>query len=82
MPLRSPEGEEEREERVRERDIGADGSSEGGDEGHEREMCVRMSVHERLSSTINPRYLASYPTDDVRSQSEQNGNVFSCRNLF
>ena len=45
-------------------------------------MCVRMGVHERLSSTINPRYWASYPTNDVRSQSEQNCNVFSCRNLF
>ena len=30
--------------------------SERGKEGHEREMCVRTGVHERLSCTISQRY--------------------------
>ena len=39
-----------------ERDIGAERvKSERRKEGHEREMCVRTGVHERLSCTISQR---------------------------
>ena len=38
-------------------DIGAERvKSESGKELHEREMCVRTGVHERLSCTITQRY--------------------------
>ena len=38
-------------------DIGAERvKSESGKELHEREMCVRTGVHERLSWTITQRY--------------------------
>ena len=47
---------------MRERDIGAGERERMGEEGeeerHEREMCVRASVQERLSCTINQRFLS------------------------
>ena len=44
---------------MREREIGKGEREEGGrgeEERHEREMCVRAGVHERLSCTINQKF--------------------------
>ena len=44
---------------MRERDIGKGKREEGGrgeEERHEREMCARAGVHERLSCTINQKF--------------------------
>ena len=47
----------------------------------EKRACERVCMKDG-SCTIKPTYCASYPSNDVRSKSEQNGNVLSCRNLF
>ena len=72
---------------MRERDIGAGERERMGEEGeeerHEREMCVRASVQERLSCTINQRFFEpAIRQMACGPKANKMTTVLSCRNLF